>query len=378
MVHVSHGPYDALVLVSFGGPEGPDDVVPFLENVTRGRGVPPERLAEVGEHYLGFGGTSPINEQNRRLLAALRRELDARHLGLPVYWGNRNWAPYLVDALRHAHEDGARRVLALVTSAYASYSGCRQYREDVAAALLQLAAEGRTMDVDKLRHYFNHPGFVAANADAVTDAVERLRGRVDGDPHIVFVTHSLPVVMAPTAGPAGGAYVAQHVDVARQVCTEVRARTGRELPWSLAYCSRSGPARQAWLEPDVKDHMASLAARGVPGVVVAPVGFVSDHMEVVYDLDTEAAATAGRLGLGFERAATAGTAPAFVTGLVDLVAERARAGVAAGSGTTGPRRPAGGTLGPSHDVCPRGCCPNLLADRPAACGADWVQPAPAS
>jgi ferrochelatase len=368
---VTHGDYDAVVLLSFGGPEGPQDVVPFLENVTRGRGIPRERLAQVGEHYFAFGGRSPINDQNRALLAALRAELNRRGVDLPVYWGNRNWAPYLTDALREAHEAGARRVLVVATSAYSSYSSCRQYREDLAAALIALAAEGRELYADKVRHYFNHPGFVQANVDAVHDAVTALAGRAGGsDVRCVFVTHSVPTAMAETAGPDGGAYEAQHADVAATVAEQVAARTGRDLPWSLVYCSRSGPPSQPWLTPDVNDHLRRLAADGVDGVVVAPIGFVSDHMEVKYDLDTEAAQTARELGLPFARAATAGTHPAFVAGLVDLVLERAA--VAAGDD---PPRPAAGRLGPSHDVCPTGCCPNLRADRPAACGADWRQPA---
>ena len=366
--------YDGVLLMSFGGPEGPDDVMPFLENVTRGRGIPRERLLEVGEHYLAFGGRSPINEQNRALLAALRDELDRRRVDLPVFWGNRNWAPYVTDTLREAHERGARRLLMVTTSAYASYSGCRQYREDVAAALLRLAGEGRAVAVDKIRHYFNHPGFVEANTDAVEAAVRRLLARVPpdrhGDVHVAFVTHSIPDAMADTSGPEGGAYPRQHLDVAESVARAVSARTSHDLAWSLVYCSRSGPPTQAWLEPDVNDHLEELAGRGVPGVVLAPIGFVSDHMEVRFDLDTEAVATADNLGLPVERAATAGTHPAFVTALVDLVEER----VAADAGQV-PDRPATGRCGPSHDVCPAGCCPNPRAERPAACGADWAAPA---
>ena len=199
------GPYDALVLASFGGPEAPEQVVPFLENVTRGRGIPRERLEVVGEHYYAFGGRSPINDQNRALLGALRREMDARGLsGLPLVWGNRNWEPYLTDALRESHDAGARRVLVLATSAYSSYSGCRQYREDVAGALTTLAGEGRAMSADKVRHYFNHPGFTEANTDAVLAALARLDEVGAGArPPQVFVTHSLPTALAETAGPAG-------------------------------------------------------------------------------------------------------------------------------------------------------------------------------
>lgn len=365
-------PYDALVLLSFGGPEGPDDVVPFLENVTRGRGIPRERLVEVGEHYFAFGGRSPINDQNKELLAALRAELDGRGLGgLPLVWGNRNWDPYLTDALREAHEAGARRVLVLTTSAYGSYSGCRQYREDVAASLVALAGEGRELRADKVRHYFNAPGFVDANTDAVLAALSELDDDVRDGAHLVFTTHSIPTAMAEAAGPSGGAYEAQHESVRAEVVRRVAERTGVEHPSALVYCSRSGPPSQPWLEPDVNDHLEAISAGGAPSAVVAPIGFISDHMEVKYDLDTEAAETAAGLGLPVARAATAGVHEAFVRTLVDLVVERA----AAERGEA-PQRAAVGTLGPSHDVCPVGCCRNLRTpDRPAACGADWVDPA---
>jgi ferrochelatase len=366
-------PYDAVLLLSFGGPEQPDDVLPFLENVTRGRGVPRERLTEVAEHYLHFGGRSPINDQNRALLGALRAELAARGAGTPVVWGNRNWDPYVADALRKAHDRGARRVLVLVTSAYPSYSGCRQYREDLAAALAELAAEGRSLTVDKVRHYGDHPGFVAPNADAVDAALTELEGVTGEYCHVVFVTHSIPVAMDETAGPSGGGYTAMHRDVCGVVATRLSERRGRDVTWDLAYCSRSGPPQQPWLEPDVNDHLEDLAARGVPGVVVSPVGFVSDHLEVAFDLDTEALGTAAKLELPYRRAATAGTDPRFVAGLADLLLERA----ATARGES-PARPAAGRLGPWHDLCPVGCCPNLRAEKPAAAGQDAVAgPVPA-
>ncbi|WP_461022237.1 ferrochelatase [Thalassiella azotivora] len=359
-------PYDEVVLLSFGGPEAPDEVLPFLQNVTRGKNIPDERLEEVGEHYYSRGGRSPINDLNRALLAELRAELARRDVDVPVRWGNRNWAPYLTDTLREAHEAGARRVLVLATSAYPSYSGCRQYREDVARALLELAAEGRTLAADKVRHYFNLPGFVEASVDAVTTALGEL-GEAAARARLVYVTHSIPTAMADTAGPDGGGYVRTHEDVAREVTRTVAERTGADLPWDLVYCSRSGPPSQPWTEPDVNDHLRDLAERGTDAVVLVPVGFVSDHMEVVHDLDTEAAQTAREVGLSFARAATAGTHAAFVYGLVDLLLERARAerGEAV-------HRPAVGALPASHDVCPVGCCPNLRdPDRPAACGVDW-------
>ena len=365
--------YDALLLLSFGGPEGPDDVMPFLENVTRGRGIPRERLADVAEHYLHFGGRSPINDQNRALLAALRAELDSRGTDLPLYWGNRNWEPYLTDTLRQAHEAGARRVLAVLTSAYSSYSGCRQYREDIARAVTTLAEEGREVAVDKIRHYFSSPGFVRANADAVLAAYAQLDDAVRDRARLVFVTHSVPHAMEEAAGPDGHAYTGQHRDLCAAVAARVTAARGSEPAWDLVYCSRSGPPSQPWLEPDVNDHLRELHAAGVPAVVVAPVGFVSDHMEVVFDLDTEARETADELGLTMVRAGTVGTDPGFVSGLVDLMEERAQVAL----GAT-PEQPTEGGWGPSHSVCPVGCCRNLRADLPAACGEDWVQPVPAA
>lgn len=373
MTHASLLPYDAVLLLSFGGPEKPDDVMPFLENVTRGRGIPRERLESVAEHYHHFGGRSPINDQNRALLAALRAELDARGLDLPLLWGNRNWDPYLTDALRDAHEAGHRRVLVVATSAYSSYSGCRQYREDLARSVLELAAEGRSMDVDKVRHYFNHPGFLQPPADAVTAALAGFDGADRAAARVVFVTHSVPTAMNDVSGADGGGYVRQHLDA----CAEVMARVGPEAGnpgWDLVYCSRSGPPTQPWLEPDVNDHLAALKETGTRAVVVVPVGFVSDHMEVVYDLDTEAAQTAAELGLTFARVPTVGTDPRFVAALVDLMVERAAAERARAAGDPGPERVTVGALGPVPDRCPAGCCRNLRADLPAACGVDWTPP----
>jgi protoporphyrin/coproporphyrin ferrochelatase len=371
VLSASVAPYDAVLLLSFGGPEQPADVLPFLENVTRGRGIPRERLEAVAEHYLRFGGRSPINGQNRALLAALRAELDERDLHVPLYWGNRNWDPYLVDALRQARADGARRLCVILTSAYSSYSSCRQYREDLAAALLALAAELGTddvPDVDKVRHYYNHPGFVAPITDAVLDGLAKLPDVARADARLVFVTHSVPTAMNDTAGPNGGRYQRQHLDVAATVAAAAGERLGGEVPaWDLTYCSRSGSPSQPWLEPDINDHLRTLHARGVPGVVVIPVGFVSDHMEVVFDLDTEARETAEELGLPCVRAATVGTDPRFVRGLVELVLERAA--LARGEA---PEQPAEGMLGVSWSRCPAGCCRNLRGDRPAVCGEDWT------
>ncbi|MFE3603048.1 ferrochelatase [Streptomyces sp. NPDC059142] len=363
-------PYDALLLLSFGGPEGPDDVVPFLENVTRGRGIPRERLKEVGQHYFLFGGVSPINEQNRVLLDALRKDFAGHGLDLPVYWGNRNWAPYLTDTLREMAADGRRRIAVLATSAYASYSGCRQYREDLAAALATLAGEGiEPPRVDKLRHYFNHPGFLDPMIDGVLASLADLPEDVREGAHLAFTTHSIPTAAADTSGPAeghgdGGAYVAQHLDVARLVVAAVREETGIAYPWRLVYQSRSGAPHIPWLEPDICDHLETLSGENVPAVVMAPIGFVSDHMEVLYDLDTEATAKAAELGLPVRRSATVGADPRFAAAVRDLVLERA----AAERGRA-VERCALGALGPSHDLCPVGCCP-ARAPKPAAAGAD--------
>ncbi|MFC7403586.1 ferrochelatase [Georgenia alba] len=359
-------PYDAVLLLSFGGPEKPEDVVPFLRNVTAGRGIPDSRLAEVGEHYYAFGGRSPINDQNKALLAALRSELGERGVDIPVAWGNRNWDPYLVDALRELHENGARRVLTLVTSAYASYSGCRQYRENLAAALGTLAEEGRYLEVDKVRPYFNDPGFVAANVDAVVGAYERLGVPPSPAAPLVFVTHSIPTTMEVASGVGNPAsYSGQHLDVASVVAGRAAELLGAPIPWELAYCSRSGTPFTPWTEPDVSRSIAALHADGAANVVLAPIGFVSDHMEVIYDLDTEAKETADELGMPMERAATAGTHPSFVSGLVDLLLERA-----ATERGEAPERPTLGTLGPWHDVCPPGCCylrAGVDSGVPAAC-----------
>jgi ferrochelatase len=345
-------PYDAVLLVSFGGPEGPEDVMPFLENVTRGRGIPTERLAEVGRHYLLFGGRSPINDQCRRLLGALTNELRRRGIQMPLYWGNRNWNPYLSDELPAIERDGHRRVLAIVTSAYPSYSSCRQYREN-----LFDAAQGTQIHVDRIRHYANHPGFVEASVDATLKALETLGERAD-DARLVFVTHSIPTAMAESAGPPPrsrtGAYVDWHEVVAAEVTDRIAQQRGRAYASDLVYCSRSGPAGQPWLEPDINDHLRDLAARGVPAVVLVPIGFVSDHMEVVFDLDTEAAATAEECDIAFARAATAGDHPAFVSALVDLMLERAAA-----AREEEPDNPVVGSATTGWYECRMDCCPNL-------------------
>jgi protoporphyrin/coproporphyrin ferrochelatase len=357
-------PYDAVLLLSFGGPERPEDVVPFLQNVTRGRGIPTERLAEVGQHYFRFGGRSPINEQCRMLLQALAREFSARGLDVPLYWGNRNWDPYLADTAAQLEADGRRRVLVVMTSAYPSYSSCRQYRENLYDAFAASA-----VSVDRIRHYANHPGFVAASVAATDVALDQLQAQLPGGDgaRLVFVTHSIPTAMATSSGPlprsADGGYVDWHREVAAEVTRQVNAARGTDLAWDLCYCSRSGPPEQPWTEPDVNDRLTELHQGGTTGVVVVPIGFVSDHMEVIYDLDTEAQQTAAELGLPFVRAATAGTHPAFVSGLVDLALERAA--VARGELV---QPPVVDAARPGLFACQPGCCPNLREPaRPALC-----------
>jgi protoporphyrin/coproporphyrin ferrochelatase len=342
--------YDAFLLLSFGGPRGPDDVLPFLRNVTAGRGIPDERLAEVAEHYQHFGGVSPITAQNEALLAALTAELDRRGFALPTYFGNRNWQPYVADTARQLIADGHREVLVLATSATGSYSGCRQYREDLARAAEAVRELGGAAEAapdirfTKLRHYFDHPGFIEANADAVRTGLARLPGDGADTARLVFTAHSVPVSMNATAGPAGGLYLDQHRVTASLVAEAVR---GPGADFDLVWQSRSGPPQVPWLAPDINDHLRSLAGAGVRSVLVAPTGFVSDHLEVLWDLDNEAAATAAELGLDFVRAGTAGTHPAFVSGLADLVAEQ----------LTGAEPRLLGPLGICGWQCPDFCCP---------------------
>ena len=304
-------PFDAVLVLSYGGPRKPEDVLPFMRNATRGRGIPDERLLEVSEHYLMFGGASPINERNDELMDALRAELSRRGVDVPVVIGNRNWDPYVTDALAQLAAGGARRVVVLATSAYASYSSCRQYREDLAAAL---ADTGLEFDLVKVGPFAETDGFVAANADAVRDALAELPGA-----RVLFVSHSIPTAMDAASGPGGdNTYSAQHRRVAQAVASEVGLT---DDAWEMAWCSRSGAPHIPWLEPDVNDRLAELAADGVSSVVTVPYGFVNDHMEVVYDLDTEARATASGLGLGYVRAATVGVHPAFIGMLADALTD---------------------------------------------------------
>jgi ferrochelatase len=331
---VTEGPYDALLVVSFGGPEGQDEVIPFLDNVLRGRNVPPQRLEQVAAHYRRFGGVSPINAQNRALIKAVGEELQTAGLDLPMYWGNRNWHPFLADTVQRMADDGVTRALAFVTSAFSSYSGCRQYLDDMARA--QAAVGPSAPAIDKLRLFYNHPGFVGPNAEALRRALER----AGGGAHVAFSAHSIPLAMAATSN-----YVHQLNQTARLVTEQ--ADPGGGLPWQLVYQSRSGPPGQPWLEPDIGDHLRLLSEAGIDSVVVAPIGFISDHMEVVYDLDVEAKGVADRLGVELIRAATVGTDPAFVSMIRLLVEER-----------LDPSRPklALGDDGPWPDHCPEGHC----------------------
>lgn len=360
--------YDAILLTSFGGPEGPDEVMPYLERVTAGRGVPRERLEEVSHHYMALGGVSPINEQNRALLAAMRQRFPERGIDLPIYWGNRNSAPFFADVLKQMYQDGHRNILAWVTSAYSSYSGCRQYRENLAVALEEADLVGK-LNIDKVRHYFDHPGFITPIAQDLAEQITALKnkGLASDQIQIMFATHSIPTAMGVSSGPEarreefaalageGGAYAAQHLAAAQVTINDVASRIGSDLPkWSLVYQSRSGSPSVPWLEPDVNDAIATAAESGTKGVIIVPIGFVSDHVEVIWDLDNEAKETAQELGLEFARVVTSGVAPEFVDGIADLILER----------QAGAPKKALSNLGPWADFCAVGCCPNLRKELP--------------
>lgn len=323
--------YDAILVVSFGGPEAPEDVVPFLENVTRGRGIPRERLEQVGAHYHLFGGKSPINDQCRDLIAALEDQLASAGIELPVYWGNRNWAPMLTDTVQRMADDGITKAIAFVTSATSSYSGCRQYREDIERAREAVGEAAPT--IDKIRQFYDHPSFI----DVMTDGVREALAATDPEARLVFTAHSVPLSMASTSD-----YEAQLREASRLVAEGV----GHD-DFDLVWQSRSGPPQVPWLEPDINDHLEALAESGTTAVVNIPIGFISDHMEVIYDLDTEAVATADRLGLAFTRSATVGSDPRFIAGIIELIEER-RSGA--------PKR-ALGNLDVRPDYCAQSCCP---------------------
>jgi protoporphyrin/coproporphyrin ferrochelatase len=368
--------YDACLLVSFGGPEGPGDVMPFLRNVTRGRDVPAARLEEVAEHYTAFGGVSPLNGQCRALLAAVGADFAARGVGLPLYWGNRNWQPYLTETVARMAAAGIRRAVAFVTSAYSSYSACRQYRDDIERARAEVGKDAPV--IDKIRPYFNHPGFIEPFADATRTALASLPPGVRGAARLVFTAHSVPDAMAaisgsPSAGTTrpgqpGGRYAAELSEAARLVTGKVFAdhaqraeggayrAEGEGAPsFDLVYQSRSGPPRVPWLGPDISDHLAELAKEGVPAAVIVPVGFTSDHMEVVHDLDVEAAGAAARLGLALARAAAPMPDQRFAAMVTDLVLER-----------VGRAAPAAlGAFGPAAGDCPADCCQHIPGRGPA-------------
>lgn len=327
--------YDALLVLSFGGPEGMDDVMPFLENVLRGRNVPRERLLGVAKHYELLGGVSPLNQQNRNLIAALKLELEAKGPNLPIYLGNRNWHPMLADTLRRMGDDGVKNALAFVTSAYSSYSSCRQYLEDIERA--RVAVGPRAPQIKKLRAFYNHPGFVNANVANVRVALQKIPEGRRVAAHVVFTAHSIPESMAKNCD-----YEAQLGETSQLVATDLQIEN-----WRLVFQSRSGSPAQPWIGPDVCDYLRELHAAGISDVVIAPIGFISDHMEIIYDLDTEAAALSRSLGVTMIRAATAGTHPAFVEMVRELIKEQVD--------PSAPRR-ALGVNGPRNDVCAPDCC----------------------
>lgn len=329
-------PYDAVLLVSFGGPEKTDDVLPFLENVLRGKNVPRQRMLEVAEHYDLFGGESPLNAQNRALLVALVQELNTHGPQLPVYWGNRNWHPMLAETIGQMADDGIQRALAFVTSAFGSYSGCRQYQEDIQRAREEVGPEAP--EIHKLRLFYNHPGFIEPLAEQVQAAFDQVPAERREAAPLVFTAHSIPRTMADSSP-----YERQ----LHEACRLVAERVGRS-PWQLVYQSRSGPPTQPWLEPDINDHLRELhTAEAIQDVVVVPLGFLSEHMEVIYDLDIETGNLCDELGINIVRAGVVGNHPRFVRMIRELILER-----------LDPNAPrlALGSHGPSPDVCPADCC----------------------
>lgn len=363
-------PWDAVVVSSFGGPEGQDDVLPFLRNVTRGRGIPDDRLEAVAGHYRANGGVSPINDQNRALRAALEAELRDRGIDLPVLWANRNWTPYVGEVLAQLHEQGRDRVLVLATSAFSGYSSCRQYREDWGIALAEQGLT-ETMTLGKLRQHFDLEGFLSPIAQGLREGLHEMSAVPgDGPVRVLFAAHSVPDADALASGPesmresftGGSAYVDQLLSASRAVMERVRADPGTaELPehsWDLVFQSRSGSPRTPWLEPDVNDAVEAAADSGARAVVIVPIGFVSDHMEVLWDLDTEARDTARGRGMGFVRTPTPGTHPEYVAGLADLLEQRMA------------QRPEVPRIsacsdGTWFDDCPSDCCVKILRGQEA-------------
>jgi ferrochelatase len=337
--------YDALLVLSFGGPEAKEHVIPFLQNVAEGRNIPRERLEEVAAHYYDFGGVSPINAQNRALIAALEAHLKNEGLDLPIYFGNRNWYPFVTDTIRQMREDNIQRVLVFVTSAFSSYSGCRQYREDVIRAC-ETVGEGAPV-FDKLRVFYNHPGFIEPMTEKTQQALAQFPADVRQDIHIIFTAHSIPLGMARNSD-----YVVQ----LEEACSLVAERIGT-TNYKLLYQSRSGPPHIPWLEPDICDYLTHVKSQQIDNVVIVPIGFISDHMEVLFDLDTEAKHLANELGINLVRAETVGTHPAFIEMIRELILERM---------TASPERRYLGTRGPNHDICPLNCCLKGEGNRPAA------------
>lgn len=356
--------FDAILLTSFGGPESPEEVMPFLERVTAGRQIPRERLIDVSHHYLSLGGVSPINKQNRELYAALQLELQRRKIDIPLYLGNRNSQPFFPEVLSQMHSDGHSRVLSLVTSAYSSYSGCRQYRENLAQALIETELSNK-MTIEKVRAYFDHPGFIGPFAQGTATALQTLftEGLKSTEIHIFFTTHSIPITMAQSCGPASirekydeGVYVTQHNQAIDAILKEVGQQLTEPMPaFSLVYQSRSGAPHIPWLEPDIGDALRAIDPSEIKAVVLVPIGFVSDHIEVIWDLDNEAKEIAEEQKLRFIRVATPGKSSKFVSGLVDLIAERleGEAEIKALS-----------SMGPWPDTCTADCCPNPRGTMP--------------
>ncbi|MEW4490049.1 ferrochelatase [Thalassoglobus sp. JC818] len=330
--------YDAVLFVAFGGPESRDDVMPFLENVLRGRNVPRERMLEVAEHYYHFDGVSPINQQMRELIDAVTEDLASQGVEIPIYWGNRNWHPMLTETMQKMADDGIQNAIAFVASAYSSYSGCRQYRENVYASQDEVGESAP--DVDKIRTFYNHPGFISANVARIEDAIAQLPERSRGEFHVAFTAHSIPNSMSDNCD-----YVQQLSETCRLIADSIGIPQDR---WKLVYQSRSGRPEDPWLEPDILDHIDQLNQQGVGGLIIAPVGFLSDHMEVLFDLDEEAALKCKELGVPMSRAASVGTHPDFVRCVSKLIMERLLLNV---------EKEAIGQYGPNWDVCPQDCCP---------------------
>ena len=334
--------YDAILVVSFGGPESREEVIPFLENVLRGRNVPRERMLAVAEHYYHFDGKSPINQQVRELIAALDAKLEQHGPKLPIYWGNRNWHPLLADTLRQMKQDGIQHAIGFVTSAYSSYSGCRQYREDLARAQSEVGPGAP--EVDKLRVFFNHPAFIEATIDRVRDALQAIPADARGNVQIVYVAHSIPVSMANSCD-----YVSQLEQVRHLVSGALGHNLAHNNNDVLVYQSRSGAPAQPWLEPDILDYMRQVKAASLASaVVLAPISFISDHMEVLYDLDVEARQLCDSLALPMTRAKTVGVHPRFIGMIRELILERMN---------PDSKRRALGSSGPRPDTCAEDCCP---------------------